>query len=113
MRVPQAIEIVMDVADPRSIEEMARTVLDRFGRNDVLVNNAAVAAVHPLRCHRRSRVGPPDVRQRQGHVAVFEAVVPAMRAQGRGRIINMSSDTVWSGVPMMLHYVTRKARSSR
>lgn len=38
----RAIEIVTDVADPRSAEEMARTVLDRFGRIDILVNNAAV-----------------------------------------------------------------------
>jgi NAD(P)-dependent dehydrogenase (short-subunit alcohol dehydrogenase family) len=37
-----------------------------------------------------------------------EAVVPTMRQQGRGRIVNRSSDRIWMGVPMMLHYVASK-----
>ncbi len=36
------------------------------------------------------------------------AVVPAMRAQGGGKIVNISSGTPFRGVPFLLHYVTSK-----
>jgi NAD(P)-dependent dehydrogenase (short-subunit alcohol dehydrogenase family) len=105
----EAIEVVADVADPHSVDAMARTVLDRFGRIDILVNNAAVlprfTPFDAIDEAEWDRVMAVNVK---GMWLCCKAVVPAMRAQGRGRIINMSSDTVWSGVPMLLHYVTSK-----
>jgi NAD(P)-dependent dehydrogenase (short-subunit alcohol dehydrogenase family) len=105
----QTIDLVVDVADQRSTEQMTRTVLERFGRIDVLVNNAAVlpqfTPFNAINEGAWDRVMAVNVK---GMWLCSKAVVPAMRAQGRGRIINMSSDTVWSGVPMLLHYVTSK-----
>ena len=37
-----------------------------------------------------------------------KAVVPVMKQQGKGKIINISSDTIWMGVPLFLHYVASK-----
>ena len=36
-----------------------------------------------------------------------------MKQQGKGKIINISSDTIWMGVPLFLHYVASKGASSR
>jgi NAD(P)-dependent dehydrogenase (short-subunit alcohol dehydrogenase family) len=51
-----------------------------------------------------------DGRQRQGHVAVRPGGraghAPGQRTAGR--IVNVSSDTIWMGVPMLLHYVASK-----
>jgi 3-oxoacyl-[acyl-carrier protein] reductase len=37
-----------------------------------------------------------------------KAVIPTMKEQGKGKIINISSDTIWMGVPLFLHYVASK-----
>jgi 3-oxoacyl-[acyl-carrier protein] reductase len=37
-----------------------------------------------------------------------KAVIPTMKQQGKGKIINISSDTIWMGVPLFLHYVASK-----
>jgi NAD(P)-dependent dehydrogenase (short-subunit alcohol dehydrogenase family) len=37
-----------------------------------------------------------------------KAVIPAMKRQGKGKIVNISSGTIWIGVPMLLHYVASK-----
>ena len=42
-----------------------------------------------------------------------KAVVPVMKQQGKGKIINISSDTIWMGVPLFLHYVASKGAASR
>ena len=74
-----------------------------------LVNNASVLPVFApfdeIRDTEWDRVMAVNVR---GMWACCKAVVPAMRRQGGGRIVNMSSDTIWLGVPMLLHYVASK-----
>jgi NAD(P)-dependent dehydrogenase (short-subunit alcohol dehydrogenase family) len=106
----QTLDMIVDVADQRSTEQLARTVTDRFGRIDVLVNNAAVlppfTPVEAIDEAAWDRLMAVNVK---GMWLCSKAVLPAMRAQGWGRIINMSSDTVSSGVPMLLHYVASKA----
>src|SRR5579883_1731973 len=45
----------------------------------------------------------------EGPFLCIKAVLPAMKRQGRGKIINIGSDTVWMGTPGLAHYVTSKA----
>ena len=86
--------------------------LDKYGRIDVLINNAAVFASIP---RRQFYDIPFDEWNKVLHVNVTgsylcaSAAAPAMRKAGQGRIINISSGTVPQGAPGSMHYVTSKA----
>jgi len=87
----RALAVPGDVAAPGVAEEIVRRTLERFGRVDVVVNNAAFA--------RSTRF--PDLTAEEWREALevnmtapflmTKAVLPAMKAQGYGRIINISS----------------------
>jgi len=108
----RCLAVQTDVGDPISVEAMVAQTVDAYGRIDVLINNAAIFATIPRRAFADI---PVDEWSRVLHVNVTgsylcaRAVVPAMRAAGGGRIINISSGTVPQGVPGFLHYVTSKA----
>jgi NAD(P)-dependent dehydrogenase (short-subunit alcohol dehydrogenase family) len=108
----KAIAVTVDIGDKASVEAMAADAVTRLGRIDVLINNAAIfASLHK----RRFWEIPADEWQRVLHVnitGVFLSVcgvLPAMRQQKWGRIINISSDSVPKGVPNYLHYVSSKS----
>jgi 3-oxoacyl-[acyl-carrier protein] reductase len=110
----EALAVHTDVASQSSVETMASKTLDRFGRIDVLVNNAAVFATIPI-----SRVPLEEVSVEEwdlvmavnlrGIFLACKAVLPAMKRQGSGKIVNISSGTALSGSPTRIHYVTSKA----
>ncbi len=109
----EALALPTDVANPESAEQMAARALERFGRIDVLVNNAAVFATVPI-----SRVPLEQVSVEEwdrvmavnlrGVFLACRAVLPTMKRQAYGRIVNISSGTALSGSPMRIHYVTSK-----
>ncbi|HLH25273.1 MAG TPA: 3-oxoacyl-ACP reductase family protein [Chloroflexota bacterium] len=108
----EAVALPTDVSDEASAEAMARATAERFGRIDALVNNAAVfygVARKPfdeLTVAEWDRLMAVNVR---GVWLCCKAVVPYMRRQGAGgSIVNIASDTVLSGIPYLLHYVTSK-----
>jgi NAD(P)-dependent dehydrogenase (short-subunit alcohol dehydrogenase family) len=90
---------------------MVREVVERCGRIDILVNNAGLYA--SLRMRPFTEI-PVDEWRRVMDVNVLSmflicrTVVPQMRKQGGGRIVNISSGTPFRGVPFLLHYVTSK-----
>jgi len=90
----EAMAVTVDVADEASTLAMAEAVHERFGRIDILVNNAGVWG--DLEKHRLQEI-PPDYWNTVMGVNVLgpllcsRAVVPSMRANGWGRIINISS----------------------
>jgi 3-oxoacyl-[acyl-carrier protein] reductase len=110
----EALAVRTDVAAPESTDEMAAKTLDRFGRIDVLVNNAAVFATIPIS---RSPLEEISVEEwdlvmavnLRGIFLACKAVLPAMKRQEKGKIINISSGTALSGSPSRIHYVTSKA----
>ncbi|HEY5340363.1 MAG TPA: 3-oxoacyl-ACP reductase family protein [Candidatus Aquilonibacter sp.] len=110
----RALGVVADVSDPPATERMARSAIEAFGRVDILVNNAAMFSRVPM-----SRVPfeEIDVEEWDKMMAVnlrgtwlpCRAVVPGMRAGGYGKIVNISSSTVFSRSATRIHYVTTKA----
>ena len=107
----RALGVHTDVSDVRSVRAMVDETLRRFGRVDVLVNNAAVfASLKPQRFDDISeaewdRVMSVNVK---GMWNCVRAVIPAMRAQGGGRIVNIASAIVAKGTAFLLHYVASK-----
>ena len=100
-----------DVSDASSVRAMVEAAQARFGRIDVLVNNAAVFAT--LKPQRFDEI-PEEEWDRVMAVNVkgvwncARAVVPGMRAQGGGRIVNVASAIVAKGTALLMHYVTSK-----
>ncbi|HEX9012096.1 MAG TPA: SDR family oxidoreductase [Anaerolineaceae bacterium] len=89
--VPAALKLPLDVSRPESIRQAVETVQQHFGRIDVLVNNAGYAvrgAVEELPIADLQAVFDVNVL---GAVRMVQAVLPGMRGQGSGRIINISS----------------------
>ena len=105
------IGLTVDVADEAQVERMARDVVERCGRIDILVNNAGLYASLQMRPFTEIPVEEwrqvMDVNVLSMFLAT-RAVVPHMREQGGGRIVNISSGTPFRGVPFLLHYVTSK-----
>ena len=107
----KTLEVLADVAEEQSCQAMAAQALQHFGRIDILVNNAAVYGGLKLTPFEQipeaewDRVMAVNVK---GIWLCCKAVVPTMKQQGKGKIINISSDTIWMGVPMFLHYVASK-----
>jgi len=105
------VGLAVDVADEKDVERMAAEAVERCGRIDILVNNAGLYASLPMRPFAEI---PVEEWRRVMDVNVLSmfltcrAVVPRMREQGGGRIVNISSGTPFRGVPFLLHYVTSK-----
>jgi len=99
-----------DVADPAAVREMVARTLDRFGRLDILVNNAALAL-----STRFETISEEEWRRAMdvnvtAPFLLIRAVLPAMKAAGAGRIVNISS-TAGKSVSTLggAHYTTSKA----
>ena len=102
--------VQVDVTDPDSATAMCAQVLDRWGRVDVLVNNAGIAGpTAPVASY------PPDAWQRVimvNLVGVFHctrACLPPMVAAGYGRVVNIASIAGKDGNPDMSAYSASKA----
>jgi len=81
-----------DVSDPASVETMVGAVLEHFGRIDLLVNNAGVNLPHRSLSDITVEGWQTTVGiNLSGPFLCTRAVLPAMRAQGRGTIVNVSS----------------------
>lgn len=108
----QALALDTDVTEPEMVQAMVRVAGEAFGRVDILVNNAGVCydlVSHPLEeipVEEWDQVMAVNVK---GMFLCCQAVLPFMKAQGRGKIINISSVTAFIPPLRMLHYVTSKA----
>ena len=110
----EALAVRTDVADEASTLEMAAKALERFGGLDVLINNAAVFITVPISRGPLEEVSVEEWDQvmavnLRGVFLACKAVLPAMKRQGKGKIINISSGTALSGAAGRIHYVTSKA----
>jgi 3-oxoacyl-[acyl-carrier protein] reductase len=109
-----ALAVRTDVADPASAGEMARRTIERYGRIDVLVNNAAIFATIPMSRAPFDEIGVEEWDRMmavnlRGTWLACRAVIPDMRSRGYGKIVNVSSGTALKGSASRIHYVTSKA----
>ena len=102
-----------DVRSYPSVEGLMRESVDRFGRIDVLLNNAAIyvtqqlwkGPVEELPLEEWDRVIEVNLK---GVFLCCRAVIPIMKRQKSGKIINIASGTFFSGSGNMPHYTTSK-----
>ena len=100
-----------DVSEEASVKAAVTAILDRTGRIDILVNNAAVFSTLPpagfadIEVDLWDRVMAVNLR---GPFLMAKHAAPAMIAARRGKIVNIASGTAYKGMPLMLHYVTSK-----
>jgi len=110
----KALALKTDVANEQSTHDMARATLDHFGKIDVLVNNAAIFATIAMNRGGIETIDPAEWDRMmavnlKGLFFCTRAVLPAMRKQKSGKIVNISSGTALNGSPGRIHYVTSKA----
>jgi 3-oxoacyl-[acyl-carrier protein] reductase len=108
----RAMSISVDVSNEESVTAMASSVLAEFGRIDVLLNNASLFSSLAKRPFEQIQLAEWRRVMDVNITGVFlcaRAVTEAMKRQGFGRIINISSDSVHRGTKNYLHYVTSKS----
>lgn len=107
----RVLPVIADVADEHSVAAMVDATLNKFGRIDILVNNAAISSTLPLQPFEKIQVADwrrvMDVNA-MGTFLCARAVVGHMRKQKSGRILNFISGTVYRGSPFNLHYISSK-----
>ena len=106
-----ATGIVADVTDKVQVADMISQTVEKYGRIDGLINNAALFGKLARQRFEDIDIGEFDAVMRVNVRGVWQvscAVVKVMRKQGYGKIVNITSGTVFKGTPMQLHYVTSK-----
>jgi 3-oxoacyl-[acyl-carrier protein] reductase len=109
-----SMAVHVDVSDEESTNQMVAKTMERFGRVDVLINNASIFATIPMS---RGRIEEISLEEWDRLMAVnlkgvflcCRAVLPQMRQQKSGKIVNVASGTALSGPPGRIHYVASKA----
>lgn len=107
--LPGSLAVPTDVTDAAQLANLVRTTVDRFGRIDVLVNNAGQGLHLPI-----EHVDIDDVRavlelNVLAPLALMQAVLPIMRSNGGGAIVNISSGTSRRVIPGVGPYAATKA----
>ncbi|OGO52186.1 MAG: hypothetical protein A2148_02890 [Chloroflexi bacterium RBG_16_68_14] len=109
---PDCLALRVDVADVASTEEMARRTLERFGRIDILVNAAAIYVT--LARQEFLQIDPEEWNlvigvNLTGAQLCARAVLPAMKEQGSGVIVNIGSVNTVLAPEGRAHYSASKA----
>jgi len=97
-----------DVSNRADCEAAVAAAIARYGRIDSLINNAGI---YPRRMFLETTEADWDQMQAVNVKSLMhtcQLVLPHMIAQGAGKIVNISSVTVWIGVEKLVHYVTTK-----
>jgi NAD(P)-dependent dehydrogenase (short-subunit alcohol dehydrogenase family) len=99
----------VDVTRKADTLAMREAVLQRFGRIDILVNNAGVRTIKGFLEHSEEDWHRMLDVNLTGHFLCSQAVVPAMLAQGKGKIVNLASIAAHTGRPDRVAYCAAKA----
>lgn len=106
----QAIAVEMDVSNQDSIDRAVAETVDRLGRIDILINNAAIFTAAPITAIDRDDYNRVFGINVAGTLFTLQAVARHMIDKGiRGRIINMASQAGRRGEPLVAVYCASKA----
>lgn len=106
--LPGSLAVPTDVTKERDIKNLVDKTLERFGRIDILINNAALAMFNRL-----ENIIIDDYRKVLelnviAPLALMQAVIPTMHKQGGGMIVNMSSASTRFYIPNIAGYASSK-----
>lgn len=107
----EAISFVADVSSEEDTKAMAKAAFDKFGRIDILVNNAAIydglkrKPFYEIDLKEWDLVMKVNVK---GAFLASRAVFPYMKEQGYGKIVNIASEVFFTGSSGFVHYVASK-----
>ena len=101
----------VDVSREEDTQRMARDTMNRFGRIDILVNNAAY--YHGVTRKQFTEIGSEEWDRMmavnvKGPWLCAKATFPFMKEQGKGKIINLTSEVFFTGSQGFVHYVASK-----
>jgi NADP-dependent 3-hydroxy acid dehydrogenase YdfG len=104
----ETLAVPTDVTDPAQVRALVDAAVERFGRVDIVINNAGQAAAGPV-----ATVNPDHYRQiielnLFGPLHLIQAVVPTMKEQGGGVIVNISSNVSKMAIPGIGAYASTK-----
>lgn len=106
----EALAFEMDVTVRVQIDNVVRQVVEKWGRLDILVNNAGIYEVLPVEEITEAQWDRLLAVNLKGALLCCQAVIPVMKRQGSGRIINMASSAGKSGGLLAgAHYAVSKA----
>jgi NAD(P)-dependent dehydrogenase (short-subunit alcohol dehydrogenase family) len=107
----EVLSLTTDVTSEASTAEMAKKTSERFGKIDVLVNNAAIYGgivmkpFHEVTTDEWDKLMAVNLK---GMFLCCKAVFPFMKEQQKGKIVNIASAVAFSGVPNFIHYSASK-----
>jgi NAD(P)-dependent dehydrogenase (short-subunit alcohol dehydrogenase family) len=111
----EGLVLKTDITSEKDTLEMASKTVERFGRIDILVNNAAVIGgleipdfmkpPEQLTSGDWDRILEVNIK---GTFLCCKSVIPYMKGQGGGTIVNIASTTAFTGSPAFIHYSTSK-----
>jgi len=108
----ECVPLAADVTREATLEAAVRFALERWGRIDILHNNVGVSVaggdrrLQDLDEATFDRLSAINLR---GTIMACKHVVPAMRAQGGGAIVNISSIAAWAHYPLVVYKATKAA----
>lgn len=103
-----SIAVKVDVTNWAQVHAMIKRTIEELGRLDIMVNNAGVISVAPVELLDEDAWDHVMTVNAKGTFLCCKAVIPHMKSQGSGKIINLSSIAGKMGVPSIAHYVASK-----
>jgi short-subunit dehydrogenase len=106
--LPGSLAITTDMRDPEAIKQLVKKTVEHFGRIDLLINNAGQAYYGPVENIEIDKYQSIIDLNVYGPLRAMQAVIPQMRSQGGGMILNISSMVSKSYFPNLGAYASTK-----
>jgi len=104
----EAFAVTVDCTNPNDVRTLVQTALKQYGRIDILVHNVGMYDEEPFELISYEQWKQMLDVNLNSLFLVVQEVLPVMKEAGFGRIITLSSNTVWLGTPYLAHYAAAK-----
>ncbi len=104
----KALAVMADVSDEAAVQRMVAAAVERFGRLDVLVNNAAIRPEKPFESLSLSDWRAVHSVILEGAFLTVKAALPHLKASGSGAIVNIGGMSAHTGAKHRAHVVAAK-----